>query len=147
MSFPKNNLCIVFIDLPTNEFGLSRILFLPLKNRKIYQTLIGENLTETNNVYIRINDVPACVKAILKSLITELSKNIYLCLQDECCPEQEDFEKCLESFKSKRNIQRWIKLIKKTEKNPQLSGKLSYACAFLLNYGLSEAEFKRQFRL
>jgi hypothetical protein len=144
MSFPKNNLCIVFIDLPPNEFGLSRILFLPLKNCESYQALIGGI---SNNVYIRLSTLPHCVKNVLKNLISELSKNIYLFLQDECCPEKEEFENCLDSLKNKRNIQRWIKLIKKTEKNTPQSGKLSYACAFLLNYGLSEVEFKRQFRL
>lgn len=147
MSFPKNNLCIVFIDLPTNEFKLSRVLFLPLKKRKVYQALLKGEPTKTNNVYLRLNEVPDCVKRVFNDLVTTLSKNIFLCLQDECCPEKEDFEKCLKAIKNKRNIQRWIKVIKKMEKKPPLSGKLTLACAFLLSYVLSEVEFKKQFRL
>jgi hypothetical protein len=141
MSFPKNNLYIIMVDFPLNEFKLAKIIFLPLlKNKKYFPE---------NKLYLKICDLPECVKKLMKPIFNKLSKTAFLFLQDDSSTSHlEQFEKCLKTQKNK-NILRWIKLIERMEKKkktPALSGKSIYMSAFLLNYAVSEYELKKQLR-
>lgn len=151
MSFPKNNLCLIFIDLPTNEFNNSRALFLPLFKNKKYLNKLG--IQEEENVYIRLSALPKDLCSLLIDLINLVSDSVYFFLEEssvkDVCPSLEKFNERLKLLKNKRGISKWMTLIRKTEKKDFFEGEekelMFVVCSILLNYSITELEFKRQF--
>jgi hypothetical protein len=144
----------MIIDVQPIDFKTSKMLFLPLQKRKKYYSKLGNNMK--TNLYLRINDFPSNIRTLFDGIITKMSDNSFLFLEESTiesiCPPLDTFETCLKTLKCKQRIRKWMKLITQQEKwdvGHLSTGKqiCLYLCGILFHFAMNEYNFCKQFRL
>jgi hypothetical protein len=154
MSFPKNNICVMFLDIPSiKSFNLSPLLYLPFKkSKRFFKHFSGPS--RKRYLYIRSCSLPLQIQQALLPLFNEMSNKLFSIINPNIdIFEQFDLselQKCMHRSLQKQQLMRWKKIIQKTTKwteNHPVYGKYLIVCSFLLNNSFSENDLKIQLRL
>lgn len=145
----------MFIDMPVNELtNTLPILYFPFKRTKRYFKHFP-NSTGHKYLYIRFANLPHEIQNVLKCTWNQLIQNIFVFFN----PHADDFlgeyslaflKECFDSFKEKKQLEKWIQTIQKTKKwdrNHPIFGKYMIVCSFLFHFAVSAYSLKKQFRL
>lgn len=154
MSFPKNNICIIFLDIPSiKSFNLSPLLYLPLKKSKRFFKHFSTP-SRKRYLYVRSCSLPIQIQNALIPIFDEMSTKLFSIINPNVDTFQQfdlsELQKCIQQSSNKQQLMRWKKIIQKTTKwneSHPIHGKCLIICAFLLNNCLSENDIKIQLRL
>lgn len=148
MGTPKNCLQIVFVDVPPHSnLGLSRLLFLPLKRSRRYFREFSSIVKNNQILFLRLNSFPSkmfqYLYPVFSFLLTDHPFSILNCdfeLSDVSSPL------FVQNMKN-RKMKRWMRIMRRVEKNQIISESALFVCAVLLSHAISENQLKRELRL
>lgn len=150
MSFPKNNIALIFADLPPDPvLQKARTLYLPLKRSRKYFKHFNCSKGR-HNLYIYFSFFSNPVKQLMKPFIDNFSKQAFSFLHASTIetefPSLEVLCSIVQQLKQKRRFNQWMKIIQKVEKwnrKHQIQGKLIIICSLFLYYAYSKNDVKR----
>lgn len=155
MSFPRNNLCITFLDAPISSLGTPFRLYLPLKRSVKYFKFFNNS----SSIFIHTSTMPSEISYAVLDMISQ-STSAYLVLNDEKIESFFSHANCLSLVKcieKKRRFNRWMKLIGHVEKwsvplQRQLKTggfnlKKQTLCSIFLHFALSKKRVKEVYNL
>ena len=153
MSFPRNNLSIVFPDLPVNsETQMAKILYLPLKRSRSYLKFFNKFRKSKKCIYIRHFSIPDDLMVEIQPCIIQPLRERTFANLREPLPSVEKMKHILgKDFKSRRrDFNRWMKIIRRVEKwdlNVDNFNRAAFLCSLLLSMSISETCLKHQMRI
>jgi hypothetical protein len=155
MSFPKHCISVMFIDMPVNPItNRLPLLYLPFKKTKSYFKHFP-NSKGHKYLYIRFSNLPKEIQDVLQQMWKHLNYYVYGFLN----PQTDELlgnhslaflNECLNNFEEKRQLEKWIRIIRKTKKwdrTHSIFGKYIIVCSFLFHFAVSAHSLKTQFRL
>lgn len=156
MSYPKNNVKLILVDVPLNSFddgNSAKILYLPICQNEMYSNKFESVLNEFN-LYLRVKTLPKVLKKILAKLIFCIKKSIFFIISEQdskYLPSFEELTKCYAIICcSRTDIDEWLQLIQDIQKwkfEDTVTGRLLLLTSFLLSFACSEKMFKKQYHL
>lgn len=154
MSFPRNNLCLTFLDAPVSSLGTPLRLYLPLKRSVKYFKFFNRS----PDIFLHTTLLPEKIQAAVREFLPHCSSP-YSILTDQLI---ESFfphvASLVEHIEEKRRFNRWMKLVGRVEKwktpHPQqlkkaqgFNVKKQTLCSILLYFALSKKKVKQMFNL
>lgn len=151
MSFPRNHLCLTFIDAPVSSLGTPLKLYLPLKRSVKYFKFFNHS----PDIFFHTSVLPDKLRSAVLDFLSHCTYP-YSILTDE---RIESFfppaTSLVEHIEEKRRFNRWMKLVGRVEKWKTRLQKKSEGCqiekqtlcSIFLHYALSKRKVKKMFNV
>lgn len=151
MSFPRNSLCVTFVDMPFSALETPMKLYLPLKRSVKYFKLFHNS----SSVFVHTKLFPKHIRDKVVWFLMN-STPFFSTLSDENIHTFFPHETCLSFIKhvgNKRRFNKWMKLVSRVEKWKKKKGELKTAasellkskqilCSIFLYYAMSKKKLK-----